>query len=47
MWREFKAKLVDRKLKQGLDPCDKYEFISKEQWEQFKKSHETEEFQVN
>ncbi|KAL8133983.1 hypothetical protein AgCh_009162 [Apium graveolens] len=43
-WRDFKSKLTKNYLRKGNDPCEKYNFISEEIWELFKKRRETEEF---
>ncbi|XP_074348845.1 uncharacterized protein LOC141687452 [Apium graveolens] len=43
-WRDFKSKLTKNYLHKGNDPCEKYNFISEEMWELFKKRRETEEF---
>ncbi|KAL8090319.1 hypothetical protein AgCh_039697 [Apium graveolens] len=41
---DFKSKLTKNYLRKGNDPCEKYNFISEEMWELFKKRRETEEF---
>ena len=45
MWKDFKSRMVV-KLIEGEDPCEKYDYITKEQWEKFKKAKETPEFKV-
>ncbi|KAL8109981.1 hypothetical protein AgCh_025911 [Apium graveolens] len=44
MWRDFKGKLTRNYVRTDKDPCEKYHYISREQWEIYKKRHETEEF---
>ncbi|KAK1351953.1 hypothetical protein POM88_053834 [Heracleum sosnowskyi] len=43
LWKDFKSRMVD-KLFEGEDPCEKYDYIKKEQWEKFRKAKETPEF---
>lgn len=45
-WRDFKGKLTKNYLREGKDPCEKYNFITQEMWETFKKKRETPEFKV-
>lgn len=45
MWKDFKSRMVN-KLFEGKDPCEKYDYITKEQWEKFRKAKETPEFKV-
>ncbi|KAL8147766.1 hypothetical protein AgCh_005183 [Apium graveolens] len=44
MWRDFKGKLTRNYVRTDKDPCEKYHYISREQWEIYKKRRETEEF---
>ncbi|KAL8122564.1 hypothetical protein AgCh_019051 [Apium graveolens] len=44
MWRDFKGKLTRNYVRTNKDPCEKYRYISREQWEIYKKRRETEEF---
>lgn len=46
-WRDFKGNLRRHFLKTGRNPCETYPYISEDDWEAFKKAHETDEFQVN
>ncbi|WOH04534.1 hypothetical protein DCAR_0623943 [Daucus carota subsp. sativus] len=43
-WRDFKAKLTKKFLREGKDACEKYKYITEEQWKLFKEKRETEEF---
>ncbi|WOH00626.1 hypothetical protein DCAR_0519995 [Daucus carota subsp. sativus] len=45
-WRDFKGKLTKNFLRAGKDPCEVYHFISREQWETYKKRRESEEFKA-
>ncbi|KAL8116439.1 hypothetical protein AgCh_022799 [Apium graveolens] len=44
MWRDVKGKLTRNYVRTDKDPCEKYHYISREQWEIYKKRRETEEF---
>lgn len=46
LWRGFKANLVKHYLREGLNPLKKYNYIGEDDWEIFRKSHETDEFKV-
>lgn len=43
LWRGFKANLIKYYLREGLNPCQKYNYIGEVDWEIFKKSHETDD----
>lgn len=43
-WRDFKGKLNRNFLHKGKNPCEKYQYITEEMWDIFKKRRETEEF---
>ncbi|XP_063950349.1 uncharacterized protein LOC108195970 [Daucus carota subsp. sativus] len=45
-WRDFKGKLTRNFLRAGKDPCEVYNFISREQWETYKMRRESEEFKL-
>lgn len=45
MWKDFKSRMVDALFK-GEYPCEKYDYLKKEQWERFRMTHETPEFKV-